>query len=203
MVSVIEPTECCCGEKEGNKLVGNITKVTLWKEESGGACVPVHMTAQDPPMCCCGYKEGNATDVKQRKVCAPGASGLGKEKDEMQRDGDNGALNESTEKQNETENNGKESDGDDSVLGEPTETQVTEERPVEESEDDGGLSQLTDRHIKDDSVLEDIIAAFVFLFVGAVLLLIKSRLFKFTKKKRQQEDKDMQSQETLVDETGI
>ncbi|KAK8394721.1 hypothetical protein O3P69_005891 [Scylla paramamosain] len=62
--------------------------------------------------------------------------------------------------------------------------------------------ELTEEDVKKSSVLEDVIAALVFLFVGAVLVLIKSRVFRLTKKKQLQE-MDVESQETLVDETII
>lgn len=211
VVSVVEPTQCCCGEEEDSKLVGNITNATLWDKASNGACVPL-VNVQDPSGCCCGYEESNAmntvnVEMKQRKVCAlpsNGFSGLGEGKDGGQSDGDNSTLNELPEKQSEKESIAEEIHRGDCFLSKSTEVQTTEEGDTTVSEvDDGGLSELTERHLKEDSVIEDIIAAFVFLFVGAALLLIKSRLFKFTKKKRQQEDKDMESQETLVDETGI
>lgn len=213
VVSVIEPKGCCCLEKEGSKLIGKITNVTLVNKASNGACVSLRVTGREPLTCCCGFQAGNATrlaedaDVRERNMCAwpvREASGLGERKDGKQNNGDDSGLNELTEERIKKEKDEGESDGGAGGLGEPTEAQSTEATDGEESDgDDGGLSELTEEHIKQDSILEDIIAAVVFLFIGAVLVLIKSRVFRFTRRKRQQEDKDMESQETLVDETVI
>lgn len=210
VVSVIELKGCCCQHREEMKLTGKITEVTLVNKASNGMCAPVNMTCEEPLKCCCGFEEGNATtDVKQRNMSplsVAEASGLGERRDGKQTSGEEEGLNELTEKQIKEGRNGDESDGGDSGLGlgEPTETQIKEERDREKSDGgDGGLSELTEMQITKDSVAEDIIAALVFLFVGVVLVLIKSRVFQFTKKKRQQEDKDMESQETLVDETVV
>lgn len=190
-------------------MVGKIMHVSLVNKILDGACVALR-DAGGPSMCCCGFKEINGTwfshmnwqDRSECDVPVREASGLGERRDGKESNGDNSGLNELTEERVKEEKDGDESDGDAGGLGEPTEAETTTAGD-EESGDDGGLDDLTEEHIKQESILEDIIAAVVFLFVGAVLVLIKSRVFRFTRKKQQTEDKDMESQETLVDETVI
>lgn len=164
-------------------------------------CQALVVTVNEPTECCCGLKgrnstlTGKVTNMWLIKTCSP-------------------LCDDTTQGEGRTKKGGR---GGESILSsegnatlssfQETVPNVEDLEALDNTTSDGknqraeAAGGVTEEHVKKSSVLEDAIAALVFLFVGAVLVLIKSRLFRFTKKKQQQEDKDVESEVTLVDET--
>lgn len=177
----------------------------------GRACQALVATVEEPTQCCCRLEGRNTTlmgkviNMRLRKTCPPSFDDTTGQGEGRGRKGGRGI--------------GEGRGGEPILSSEGTATLPSFHEATPNFEDLEALDNITsegknasaesvggipEEHVKDTSILEDTIAAIVFLFVGAVLVLIKSRLFRFTKKKKvQQEDKDVESEETLVDETII
>ena len=161
----------------------------------GKACQALVVTVEEPTRCCCGLEGrnttliGKITNITLRKTCPPSSEGTAGQVERTEGQGVEELILSS-------EGSAMMPDAEDF---EPFNTTTR----VRMSEREDGVEEITEEHVKKTSVLEDTIAALVFLFVGVVLVIIKSRLFRFTKKKLVNEDKEDESEETLVDETII
>ena len=160
----------------------------------GGTCGAVMVVTNEPMSCCCA-RRNNSIEVSLQKTCPLSIESTAEKRE---KEGEGGLGERRGRKEHITRASalpslqGEPPDIDDN---EAVDNKTSRER-VEDSE------EFTEEQVTDTTVMEDIMAALVFLFVGAVLVLIKSRVFRITKKK-QQEDREVESQETLVDETII
>ncbi|MPC52764.1 hypothetical protein E2C01_046641 [Portunus trituberculatus] len=161
----------------------------------GRTCGAVTVITKEPMSCCCA-RRNNTIDISLQNTCP---FSIERTAGRARSEGSEEGLGERRGRKEHTSR----SSGLPSLQGDPPDIDdyeaVDNTTSSERVED---LGELTEEQMKESTVLEDIIAALVFLFVGAVLVLIKSRVFRLTKKK-QQEEREVESQETLVDETII